>query len=78
MRCPACGHKTLPIAGGKRKCQNIPTCGGMFDPVEQSSGRIEGGTCYADPSKRLEIMEAGGPDGRFLRTPRPLRGGLGG
>lgn len=58
MRCPACGKKSLPAKNGLRKCGNAE-CGGLFDPREIASGRIEGGTAGNRPDERLLREEAG-------------------
>lgn len=73
-RCPACGGKSEPHpqAPGLFVCQS---CAGMHDGKPD-----EGGTCFADPSRRMEKNEQYREDrldrlGR--RDQRPLKGGLG-
>ena len=74
MRSPCCNAKTTQGTGRLRKCSR---CGGLFDPQELASGRVEGGT-YSDrdPAARLKIDESGGPRGAPIRQVRKLKGGL--
>lgn len=76
MRCPACGAKSREDRDGLRRCQS-PQCGGLFDPTEIASGRVEGGD-YSDrdPAARLKMQESGGPDGYAVKQNRKLKGGL--
>lgn len=76
MRCPACGHKSLPDRDGLLRCQSR-TCGGLFDPSEISSGRVEGGTHGDRPDERAIRNESGGDkDGYAIKSHRKLKGGL--
>lgn len=66
-RCPACNGKSEHAKGGNYRCTR---CGGLHDGLPN-----EGGTHYADPSKRMEVEER--EASRKPRRPgRPLRGGI--
>lgn len=76
MRCPACNGKSLPDRDGLRRCQR-KECGGLFDPSEIASGRVEGGDFDdRDPAARLKLQESGGPGGYAIKHNRKLKGGL--
>lgn len=62
--CPACGsRKSEQAKGGLIRCTS---CGGLFDQNPH-----EGGTCFADPSKRMMLQEEEAERNR--RTSRPAR-----
>lgn len=76
IKCPSCGHKAHPHKGKDWKCGST-ICGGIFNPDEIASGRIEGGDFHSDPTRRLQIAEERIDVSRPLRAFRPsLRGGL--
>ena len=75
MRCPACNHKSLPDRDGLRRCQN-PACGGLFDPTEIASGRIEGGDFGHRPDERILRNESGDETGYAIKSRRKLKGWL--
>lgn len=73
LKSPCCRAKTEQGARGLRRCCK---CGGLFNPDEIASGRVEGGTHHNDPSRRMILAEEPDASHPIIGYRPGLRGGL--